>query len=132
MLIHKKLRVLPPMQCDKGCGDCCGPAPATEKEYQKVLFVAKAKKIVPLKQGSTCPFYQGGECTVYDARPLACRAFGHVPEMACSRGYNTNVPEAWMGRLIHRNGMPRRVLHEALVDMGVVKTIEEAMEGVET
>jgi chemotaxis regulatin CheY-phosphate phosphatase CheZ len=36
-----------------------------------------------------------------------------------------------MARLIHRNGMPKRVLHEALLDMGVVKTIEEAMEGVQ-
>ena len=126
----KKSLMIPPMKCDSGCGDCCGPAPATETEYQKVLHVARVNKIVPKAQGETCPFYQEGSCKVYAARPLSCRLFGHVPAMTCSRGYNVNVPDAVARRLIFRNGMPRRVLHEALVDLGVVKTLDEAFHGV--
>jgi Fe-S-cluster containining protein len=123
----KKLKVLPTMRCDQGCGDCCGIAPATEAEYRKVMWVAKQKGIVPLRQGHTCPFYQHDTCQVYDARPLACRLFGHVVGMECSRGYNTNIDPQDANRLIRANGMPNRVLHEALIDAGIVKTLEEAV-----
>ena len=125
-----KLPVLPYMKCDRGCGECCGPAPATEHEFRKVLHVARAKGLILWRQGSTCPFYQDGTCQVYDARPLGCRLFGHVQEMSCIRGYNTNIPDDAGRRLVARNGLPRRVLHEALVDLGICKTLEEALDPV--
>lgn len=123
----RKLKVIPPMRCDSGCGDCCGPAPATEQEYRKVLHVAKANGVVPRMQGETCPFFQEGACRVYDARPLSCRLFGHVERMSCSRGYNVNVPEYFAQRMIVKNGLPKRILHEALVDAGIAKSLEEAL-----
>ena len=123
-----KLKLIPPMKCDKGCGDCCGYAPATEQEYRKVLYVAKAKKLSIKHQGQTCPFYQDGTCAVYDARPFACRFFGHVPEMVCSRGYNTNVTPKVQLKLLRDGGKPTRILHEALIEFGIVKTMEEALD----
>lgn len=123
----KKLKMLPPMRCDQGCGDCCGIAPATEAEYKKVLWVAKQKGIVPLRQGATCPFYQQGTCQVYDARPTICRLFGHTERMECSRGYNVNVPDADTTRMMMANGRANRILHEALIDAGICKTLEEAV-----
>ncbi|MFI5296665.1 MAG: YkgJ family cysteine cluster protein [Polyangiales bacterium] len=127
---HRKLDMLPAMKCDAGCGACCGPAPASEAEYQKVLHVARSKGIVPKRQGVTCPFFQGGTCQVYDARPFACRLFGHVEGMTCERGHNVNITPRDEYRLRLRHGDPKRVLHEALVDMGIVKTLEEALDPV--
>ena len=125
--MKKRLDLFPPMKCDQGCGECCGPAPATENEYRRVLAVAKAKGIVPIRQGITCPFYQEGTCSIYEARPLACRIFGHLRAMPCSRGYNTNIPDDMGRRIVFKNGTPQRVLHEALIDAGIVTTIEEAV-----
>lgn len=123
----RKLKVIPSMQCDVGCGECCGPAPATEAEYRKVLHVVRAKGIVPIKQGVTCPFYQEGTCAIYDARPLSCRLFGHVKGMDCPHGYNTNIPEKDAMRMILSRGEAKRVLHEALIEFGLAKTLEEAV-----
>jgi Fe-S-cluster containining protein len=126
-----KLKMLPPMKCDRGCGGCCGIAPATEAEYQKVISVARAKKLVPLHQGITCPFYQDGACQVYDARPFICRLFGHSEKLECDRGYNTNVPEKDVHRMTMAHGKPTRVLHEALLEFGVCLTLEEAVGDIE-
>lgn len=115
----RRLKVLPAMQCDVGCGECCGVVPVTQEEYRKILHVAKSKGIVPIHQGVTCPFYQKGTCSVYDARPLSCRMFGHVEAMTCPRGYNTNIPEADVRRMIMANGEPKRVLHDVLIDYGL-------------
>jgi len=122
-----KLQMLPPMKCDVGCGACCGVVPATEREYQKVLVVARAKKLKLVRSGDTCPFYQEGACQVYDARPIICRLFGHSEKLGCERGYNTNVPEADVARLSLEPGNPTRVLHEALIEFGLAATLEEAV-----
>lgn len=107
-----KLR-LPTMQCDDGCGACCGPVPVTEAEYERVGRYAKEHGIEPLHDtGLTCPWYQGGRCAVHPARPLACRVFGHTPRLQCCRGYNTDVPDRKIRRAVQRNGVPTRLLHE--------------------
>ena len=123
----KKLKVLPPMKCETACGECCGIAPATEAEYRRVLAVARSKKLTIKNQGATCPFYQEGTCQVYDARPFACRLFGHVERMTCPRGHNVNVPDDAARRMVMKNGFPTRVLHEALIEFGICQTIEEAV-----
>lgn len=125
--MKRALDMLPPMRCDRGCGECCGPVPVTESEYRKVVFVARAKKLPPKRQGITCPFFLDGTCAVYDARPFACRLFGHVPGMTCERGYNTNITPSEEAKLLRSYGNATRLLHEALVELGVVATIEEAL-----
>lgn len=92
--------VFPPMRCDEGCGQCCGPAPATKAELAAVQRYITANGIVPVDQGLTCPFYQSGRCAVHPVRPRICQAFGHVEMLTCPRGYNENVDEqrakAWL------------------------------------
>lgn len=82
---------MPPMRCDEGCGECCGVAPATQSEFDSLREYAQRKGIVARRQGTRCPFYQEGQCAVYEARPGSCRMFGHVPDMECPRGYNVNI-----------------------------------------
>jgi uncharacterized protein len=121
-----KLPVLPEMRCDDGCGACCGPVPASIEEYEAVVALAKSKGIKPVAHGLSCPFYQGGKCAVYEARPTMCRVFGHVPEMPCIHGYNVNVDPGLVKEAIQQSGARGNavMLHQALVDFGVAKSIE--------
>jgi len=113
----KRLPVLkpefPPMRCDDGCGDCCGPVPATAAEFQRVLAYIRERDIKPKDQGITCPLYLDGKCSVYPVRPLICRAFGHVEGMVCSRGHNTNVPREVDTKIV-ANGRVEHLLHDVL------------------
>ena len=115
---------LPVMQCDPGCGECCGPVLCHEWEYQRVESYAKKHGLTPISQGSTCPWYQNGTCAVYPVRPFACRAFGHFQRLTCCRGYNTNVSrseERRMNRVYHADTQVNitlggRFLHSILSD----------------
>jgi len=104
------------MRCDEGCGACCGVAPATETEYRRVERYIEEQGITPMAGGDelTCPFYQQGRCVVYPVRPLICKLFGHGELLACERGYNVNIPERDVDRMVGANGRPTRVLHELL------------------
>ncbi len=104
----------PSMQCDIGCGECCGPAPATKAEFDRVVAFVIKNKIVPKDQGITCPLYLDGKCSVYEVRPLVCRAFGHVEGMNCDRGYNTNLPSEVVDARLLANGETDHILHEVL------------------
>src|SRR5271157_5835205 len=122
----RKLKVLPSMQCDEGCGECCGVIPATETEYRRVERYAKEHNIpIEHKDNFACPFYQGGKCAVYPVRPLACQLFGHSEDklMQCVKGYNVNIPEREVHRMMAGNGMSTRTLHDLLP--GFEKKIEE-------
>jgi len=109
----RKLKVLPPMRCDDGCGDCCGVVPVTETEYRAVERYAKAHGITPLDQNDTCPFFQNGTCAVYDVRPTLCRLFGHTPGMTCPHGYNVNVPDRDVDRIMRSSGLSTLSLRDA-------------------
>src|SRR5574342_1171606 len=112
-----QLPILPTMQCDRHCGDCCGIVLCHFDEYDRVERYAKEHGIVPKPQGRICPYYQDGQCTVYEVRPMVCQLFGHSPDLVCSRGYNRNLPddvhERVMGRYL-KQGFPQRFLHEQL------------------
>ena len=118
----RKLKVLPPMQCDEGCGDCCGMVPVTETEFQRVARYVREHGIVPVEHTGrdgteeigTCPVFIGGKCSVYKVRPLICQVFGHVERLPCSRGYNVNVPQREVDRMLASNGEPTRLLHELI------------------
>ena len=81
------------MKCEDNCGLCCGVVPVTQKEFDRVASYIKDRGIPVLVGGLTCPFFQHGRCAIYDVRPLACKAFGHVPGMTCPKGHNTPMDE---------------------------------------
>jgi len=116
---HRTDRIaLPLMQCQDGCGRCCGPVLCKTFEYDRVAGYAARHGVQPVSQGVTCPWYQQGRCQVYAVRPFACRLFGHVPGLVCCHSYNTNVSPAEEQRvmdLYRRDGGPvERCLHEVL------------------
>jgi len=107
------------MQCDEGCGECCGIIPTTETEYKRVERYIKEHNIQPVENQDdfrVCPFYQGGKCAIYPVRPLICQVFGHADNelLTCPRGYNVNVPERQIHRMLGANGKGTRVLHDMI------------------
>lgn len=125
----KQLPLLPPMKCDEGCGACCGPVPCSKTEYNAVVALARKKGLTPIAQGMSCPFYQGGKCSVYEARPTMCRVFGHVPEMTCCNGHNVNVNPVIVQAMIKQSGARGHavLLHDALVEFGVSESADEVI-----
>lgn len=121
-----KLEVFPSMQCEPGCGACCGVVPCTEEEYARIQRFAQARGIVPVKQGWQCPLFIDGGCSVYAVRPVMCRTFGHSPKMPCPRGHNVDVPEETIHKAIRRRGAATHVLHE-LVGMTAEEAIDDAV-----
>jgi Fe-S-cluster containining protein len=123
----RKLKVIPSMHCDEHCGECCGLVPVTETEFRRVERFIKERGIVPIEHADgTCPLYQNGTCTVYPVRPLVCQLYGHSadPLMTCPRGYNVNLPDRDVARMLHANGKTTRVLHE-LLPQWTAKTLTE-------
>ena len=109
----KRLPILPPMQCDPECGECCGVVPVTETEFHRIRRFAEERGIAAVDNGVMCPFLLADKmCGIYEARPLACRVFGHTTKMPCPKGYNVNLPEREIVHLIRSNGPPKHVLHE--------------------
>jgi Fe-S-cluster containining protein len=117
------LPVLPPMpemRCDAHCEICCSECvPVSELEMAAVVLYANEHDIAPGQDPKLCPWYsrEDGRCSVYEARPLVCRAFGHGNEkwLTCDRGYNANVPDEMMPELRQRlaaAGPRTRFLHE--------------------
>lgn len=84
--------------CKEGCSHCCkrGDFPMSELEfkylmleYEKLSQETKDKiqaNIKEIKKGDTssyiCPFLVEDKCSVYNNRPLVCRAFGVLTEDA--------------------------------------------------
>jgi len=104
---------LPIMQCDDGCGECCGFAPCSRQEFNNIKSYIVQHGIEPIRQGATCPLYQNGTCSVYPVRPFVCRLFGHCSDLVCCRGYNRNIDPAFEERLvaIHQQECGDEMLH---------------------
>src|SRR5262245_41618607 len=85
-------RALP---CRRGCDACCrqlaSPLEISECELERVRValdrleaavreqvIARVRALASEQRPYTCPFLERdrGDCLIYDARPLACRAFG--------------------------------------------------------
>jgi Fe-S-cluster containining protein len=102
-MTHRALRLayrdIPTMACRPGCTDCCGPAPFTKMELERVAeAIPDDAEIVPVGEGFAvirpaaplrCAFAADGKCGVYEARPAICRLFGTMPShprMSCPHG----------------------------------------------
>jgi len=119
--MNHSLPQLPTMRCDDGCGECCTIAPCSREELALIRNVVKAQGIKPLRQGLRCPLYIDGKCSVYYARPLVCRLYGHAPGLDCLRGYsvlaNDKTLEAWNAEM-RKVGDRVMYTHELVYDVG--------------
>lgn len=80
---------VPELECEN-CGDCCGPAPLTEREATDIFDYAFRHKIKPMPaaDGITWPWRQDERCAVWPVRPFICRLQGRVPRvLECGRGH---------------------------------------------
>lgn len=77
--------------CKKGCSHCCHIAVTVNDAEAEVIRQATGitpvqpatnhkldsrddfAQRLPLGYGNPCPFLKGGECSIYEARPMACR-----------------------------------------------------------
>lgn len=105
MTKSKKLRVLreiyasiPSPGCKGLCVDQCTTVPVFPFELEQLEAVAGRK--LPTMQagdelgglllgseiGKPCPLLVLGRCSVYEHRPLICRAFGSVEGLRCPHG----------------------------------------------
>jgi len=77
----------------------------------------KAASLVPLQvmgPNLTCPALVNGLCSVYAVRPLICRLWGVVREMACPFGCK---PERWLAdREVKRMLREMQALNKGAVD----------------
>lgn len=83
---------IPKLNCQRKCQSSCGPILCSSAEFERM----KAVSLVPLNAvwpSLDCPALQGGSCSVYAVRPLICRLWGVVREMACPHGCE---PERWL------------------------------------
>jgi len=93
------------LPCHSCGGKCCTFAPFTASELRqarlanggsypsgarvlsglpiKAMFGGGSGSLVVGADGITCAFLKDGRCSIYEARPRACRDYGRVPELPC-------------------------------------------------
>lgn len=103
-----------PFECKKNCGKCCGIVPFTKAEkdalplelQEKYAWEVLKSSFIPLQKdglsGETiskaiekfdCVFLtEDKKCSIYDKRPLICKAFGKVKtqRLICPEGCKTS------------------------------------------
>lgn len=96
---------LPPLACRGLCHDTCTVAPASELERQRIrethgkdlgaqLTYDQVRAAVAAGNRPRCPALGPlNTCTVYEVRPLICRAWGTTPRLRCEHGC---VPEGYV------------------------------------
>lgn len=120
MIKMKKLDIVKelnkPFQCKPNCGKCCGIVPFTKQEKESIPLELQAKYVwesfgsafLPIpKDGlqgetiqeavknATCVFLtEDKKCSIYDKRPLICKAFGKVDgqKLKCPEGCQSKNP----------------------------------------
>lgn len=82
--------LVPQVNCKGLCSESCGPILLTAFEQQRVESALGTK---PKIKGADCPVLFDGKCQAYEARPIICRLWGAVEEMACPHGCR---PDVWL------------------------------------
>jgi Fe-S-cluster containining protein len=109
--VHVRVQAIvksnPDWPCRKGCDDCCRSLASlprvTPPEWERIAAAVEALppdtaalvrgRIRDASQGSrpfTCPMLDtgSGSCLIYEARPIACRAYGFYAEREYVLGCN--------------------------------------------
>lgn len=83
--LKRMYELCPPYEDCQECGDCCGPLIFTKKEAMIMQeYISKNGIKYPKPDELYCPMRIGGECVIYEVRPVACRLFGKlIPGLKC-------------------------------------------------
>ena len=129
-----------PAHCRRGCSWCCHQAVfavtheflflrefltahSGEKEASEYLARAKKKSGITtpksfhelLRFRSPCPFLEGGICSVYKARPMACRIYLSSSEAECRQAHDDPGDEEHFPGLFEFPLQAGRMLNEGFV-----------------
>lgn len=90
--MDKRLLIPKHTKC-KGCGECCGPVPITEKEFTEInIYVVNNKPKYNKSAGKLqCKFRVDNKCSIYEVRPMMCRLMGVISGMTCKYGNSKNL-----------------------------------------
>ena len=93
--------------CKKGCDYCCHMAVGISTFEAEIIRSVTGRQLAEVPQvpnppeenvkkyvGVPCPFLVGGACSIYEARPTACRTYFNLaddPEL-CNLKYMNDVP----------------------------------------
>ena len=82
---------LPPMVACDGCkgreveNACCTIVRVRPLEAKRIKRYIEDNGITwQARDGIECGFLKDGQCSIYNVRPWACRAFGVIKQMPCS------------------------------------------------
>jgi len=128
-----------PAHCKKGCSWCCHQAVFTVTHEQLYLredihrrlsekteaFLEKAKKKNLKTAGKSlkeqlrirmaCPFLEDGACSVYEARPMACRIYLSSSVITCRREHDEPGNQRLFPELFEFPLQAGRMLNEGFV-----------------
>lgn len=87
--------LLPKIECQRKCQECCGPIMMTRLEAKRLPELDC--DMVPLNIGMgflsraptknlVCPLLKDGACSVYERRPAICRLWGLTEKLRCPFG----------------------------------------------
>ena len=77
----------PHIKCARGCGACCileSVFPVEAWNIYSAIISGVSSVRAPGREQGRCVFLSGGECSIYECRPVICRTHGY-PVMAEGR-----------------------------------------------
>jgi len=104
-VLHEIYATIPSAGCKGLCTEACASIPVLPFELEQLEAVAGRRLptisagdtlILGVAVGDACPLLVMGRCSVYDQRPLICRAFGSAEGLRCPHGCRPDelVPRA--------------------------------------
>ncbi|MFI6497117.1 YkgJ family cysteine cluster protein [Nonomuraea typhae] len=91
--LDKLYAQVPQPGCKGLCAESCGPIGMNPREHQRirergVKIPHRSDALAQLAETGdyTCPALKGGQCSVYDVRPMSCHLWGAVESMPCPYG----------------------------------------------
>lgn len=91
----ENFKALSDVKCDKPCDSCCCHTTRVSTFPLEALDIAKNcqldKKYLIGYTGTKCPLLKDGKCSIYEYRPLICRAYFTAPDKHCQISYGGPV-----------------------------------------
>jgi len=110
------------MHCGQGCSWCCykqiriSPLDAIAAASADLTSTFEYPLPVHPSGAQPCPLLREGRCSVYQARPIVCRAFHSFDSEQCRQGQSKPPMDLEVYGLI---GIPQEAALEALADLGL-------------